>query len=239
MRRKVRRLIGKICRILGLNLNLQFSPLLLLWEPSSRDRDHLPPPEAIYNSFDEAIKAVNEWGKAHGVAYNKEKWERGGRYRLNMACNRKGKRRAAKKHTSERVQRVRLGAGTSKCGCNMQFWVVAEDYTNLGGQWRVKWAQNRRSITHNHPPMANPYAMARYRRATRTPDMRERLQAIFELARGTKQTLLMIREAFPNAVFSRQDVKNEYRQYQQDELGNRTRTDVLVEELRGGGYWYR
>lgn len=207
-----------------------------LWEPSNRDRDHLPPPEHLYESFEEALTAVTTWAKDHGVAYNQNRWYQNPqklRQRLLMVCSKRGK----PKQTS--AVRKRPGAGSSRCGCRMQFYLLANDYRDLEGQWRVKWSENKRSYTHNHPPVEDLYAMPRYRRATRTAAMIERLQQVFEMARGSKQALVMIREAYPDAVFSRQDVVNEYRQYQRQQLGNRTRTDALVEELEGGRYWYR
>ncbi|KAG6133886.1 hypothetical protein E4U46_004807 [Claviceps purpurea] len=44
-----------------------------LWEPRFRERDQLPPPEVMYDSFDAAVAGVTAWAKEHGVAYRKQK----------------------------------------------------------------------------------------------------------------------------------------------------------------------
>ncbi|KAG6052788.1 hypothetical protein E4U32_008089 [Claviceps aff. humidiphila group G2b] len=57
-----------------------------LYEPDLRVRDHPPPPELLYESFDDALAGVTAWAKDHGVAYHRHNWEKGGRYRLLMTC---------------------------------------------------------------------------------------------------------------------------------------------------------
>ncbi|KAH9862001.1 hypothetical protein IAQ61_010202 [Plenodomus lingam] len=119
-------------------------------EDSFQPRDLLPPPERVYDSFDEAIAAVTTFGQAHGVSYNKNKWSRNMRQRLMMVCSRSGVHKDVHK---EGTKRRNMGSSASKkCDCRMQFWILAMDYTNLEGQWRVKWANDRKSIVHNHPP---------------------------------------------------------------------------------------
>lgn len=121
-----------------------------LHEVSFQVRDHLPPPERVYNSFDEAIAAVTRFGKARGVTYCRHKWSRNMRQRLMMVCSRAGVHRDLHK---EGTRRRNMAANASKkCECRMSFWILAMDYTNLEGQWRVKWCNDRKSIVHNHPP---------------------------------------------------------------------------------------
>ncbi|KAG6261911.1 hypothetical protein E4U49_003522 [Claviceps purpurea] len=69
-----------------------------------------------------------------------------------MACYRRGK---AKPHEAgdheagdSSVPRRRPGAVSQKTDCKMQFWLVANDNTQPDGQWRVKWCENRASISH-------------------------------------------------------------------------------------------
>ncbi|KAF2849279.1 hypothetical protein T440DRAFT_133000 [Plenodomus tracheiphilus IPT5] len=119
-------------------------------EDSFQVRDLLPPPERVYNSFDEAIAAVRTFGKAHGVSYSKNKWSRNRRHRLCMTCHRSGVHKDMHKEGTKR--RNMKESASKKCDCRMQFWILAMDYTNLEGQWRVKWANDRKSIVHNHPP---------------------------------------------------------------------------------------
>ncbi|KAG5934635.1 hypothetical protein E4U59_006075 [Claviceps monticola] len=102
-----------------------------LHEPDLRVRDHPPPPELLYESFDEALAGVIAWAKDHGVSYNRHNWAKGGRYRLLMTCHRRGKPREA---GASSVSRKRPGAMSQRTGCKMQFWLVANDYTQLDGQ---------------------------------------------------------------------------------------------------------
>ncbi|KAG6044049.1 hypothetical protein E4U33_001584 [Claviceps sp. LM78 group G4] len=53
-----------------------------LWDSSIRYRDHLPPPEVMYDSFDVAVDGVTAWVKEHGVAYRKQKWTNKHHHRL-------------------------------------------------------------------------------------------------------------------------------------------------------------
>ncbi|KAF2183586.1 hypothetical protein K469DRAFT_710391, partial [Zopfia rhizophila CBS 207.26] len=51
-----------------------------LWDNTPKlNRDHLPPPELVYNSLKEAEEAIQAHGKANGVRYRRRKWEKGGR----------------------------------------------------------------------------------------------------------------------------------------------------------------
>lgn len=134
-----------------------------LWEPSLRPRDHLPPPEMVYESFEHAVAGVTAWAKDHGLAYKKQKWARGGRYRLLMCCSRSGK---CRERLDASDSQPRRGAVSQRTDCKMQFWLMAVDYTQLDGQWRVKWCENRASITHNHPPAHDVGSIAMYKRVT-------------------------------------------------------------------------
>ncbi|CCE30360.1 uncharacterized protein CPUR_04208 [Claviceps purpurea 20.1] len=134
-----------------------------LWEPSLRPRDHLPPPEVVYESFEHAVAGVTAWAKDHGLAYKKQKWARGGRYRLLMCCSRSGK---CRERPDASASQPRRGAVSQRTDCKMQFWLMAVDYTQLDGQWRVKWCKDRASITHNHPPAHDVGSIAMYRRVT-------------------------------------------------------------------------
>ncbi|KAG6058550.1 hypothetical protein E4U17_007924 [Claviceps sp. LM77 group G4] len=187
-----------------------------LYEPDLRIRDHPPPPEVLYDSFDDALAGVTAWAKDHGVSYNRHNWAKGGRYRLLMTCHRRGKPSSKSRDAGgSSVPRKRPGATSQRTNCKMQFWLVANDYTQLDGQWRVKWCENRASISHNHPPARSAKSIASHRRATRTDEMRLHLQAIWSLAGGAKQALILVQEKFPEAMLNRQDIINEYRLWQQ------------------------
>ncbi|KAG6162163.1 hypothetical protein E4U11_002853 [Claviceps purpurea] len=207
-----------------------------LWEPDLRERDHLPPPELVYESFDEAIAGVTEWAKEHGLAYRKQKWSHSRHYRLLMTCHRAGKRR---ERDSSSVSKPRLGASSLRTDCKMKFFLVAVDYTQLDGQWRVKWCKNRASITHNHPPVHDVYSIASYRRSTRSDELRSHLIAIWPLVRDANQAMFLLKESFPQAVFTRQDVVNELRHLQRPQTGMPSEIENLSAEMEAKDYWYR
>ncbi|EMD94148.1 hypothetical protein COCC4DRAFT_30948 [Bipolaris maydis ATCC 48331] len=179
-----------------------------LWELSSRDRDHAPPPEALYDSHQQAKEAVLAWGRAHGVAYRSYGWTDRRHVRERIVCTRQGTVPVRK--PTERP-RTRMGATSQKTNCKMGFWLVAEDYTNLDTcQWRVKWMEGRKSFTHNHPPVKDTSAIAMYRRASRAVIPEERLKAIRATSRGANQALQMVRSEFPGVIITRQDIKNQF-----------------------------
>ncbi|KAG6053411.1 hypothetical protein E4U17_004719 [Claviceps sp. LM77 group G4] len=103
-----------------------------LWDSSIRDRDHLPPPEVMYDSFDVAVDSVTAWAKEHGVAYRKQKWTNKHHHRLLMVCVRAGKRLEGADIHDE--SRPRPGATSQKTGCKMKFYLMAVDNTQLDGQ---------------------------------------------------------------------------------------------------------
>jgi hypothetical protein len=124
----------------------------------------------------------------------------------------------------------------------MALWVVANDCTDLeSSTWRVLHYKNQKSVQHNHPPQQNAYVFPQYRRKTRKElddTAQQQLAAIFEGARGTKQALLSLQKAFPDVYWTRQDVKNEYRRYQREKLGMRTKVELLIAELDEAGWWH-
>ncbi|KAG6066768.1 hypothetical protein E4U32_005415 [Claviceps aff. humidiphila group G2b] len=227
-----RRNHGELCEV----VEGEDCDLTDLWEPDSRERDHLPPPELVYESFDEAIAGVTEWAKEHGLAYRKQKWSHSRHFRLLMTCHRAGKRR---ERDSSSVSKPRLGAASQRTDCKMKFFLVAVDYTQLDGQWRVKWCKNRASITHNHPPVHDVYSIASYRRSTRTNELRAHLLAIWPLVRDATQAMLLLKESFPQAVFTRQDVVNELRHLQRPQAGTPLEIEELSAEMEEKDYWYR
>ncbi|KAG5921349.1 hypothetical protein E4U61_006828 [Claviceps capensis] len=61
-----------------------------LHEPDLRARHYPPPPELLYESFEDALAGVATWAKDHGVSYNRQRRARGGRYRLLMTSYHRG-----------------------------------------------------------------------------------------------------------------------------------------------------
>ena len=79
----------------------------------------------------------------------------------------------------------------------------------------MQHAEGRKSIVHNHPPQREKYVYPAYRRATRSEEMYARLLEIWPLCQGAKQAKSMIEKEFPGSQWTRQDVVNAYRKYQQ------------------------
>ena len=154
-----------------------------------------------------------------------------------MQCSCSGRRKEEKTGTKRKLK----GAASARTSCPMAFWLVAEDYTDLmNSTWRVLHMQNRKSIVHNHAPVTDSYVFAKYRGSTRNLNEAQRVQLvkIFEGARGAKQALIAIRDAFPDTKWTCQDVKNEYRRCQYEKLGTRTRVKLLVKEMDEAGWWH-
>ena len=208
-----------------------------LWDLGTKDRDHEPPPEVYYNSHEEALAGVREWGKRHGVLFTIRKWYKGGRYKQLLVCNRSGN---VEDRRGKAGPRKRVGASTSKCECPMAFYLAAVDKKDLKNcQWRVVHQLDRKSIIHNHPPVKDPYHIASYRRDTRTKDMREKVADICDRARSATHALQLVREAFPGTVWTRRDVQNEYGVFRRQQLGNKSKPEKVIEELQSEGYRFR
>lgn len=192
-------------------------------------RDHVPPPQNTYNDMDSALDAVYKHAKAHGVLYVIKGWANKRRNSRIMTCSCFGKPKDTRKLGSKRRKE---GAASRKTGCKMQFTIAAVDNTDLEHtQWRVVHALGRKSIEHNHPPASDPMVFARYRRATRTLEMRTFLQQVWPLVKGSKQALLLLNLQFPEAIWTQQDVINEHRRWQQQQLQTKTKVEALLKEL--------
>lgn len=203
-------------------------------------RDHEPPPEADYLTYDAAIDAVNDWESRMVLPTRRASGLKASViYRKRILCSCEGQRRE-KSTTGDK--RKRAGAESIRTGCPMALWVVANDCSNLeSSTWRVLHYRDQKSVRHNHPPQQNAYVFPRYRRETRKnldETAQQQLTVIFEDARGAKQALLSLQKAFPDEYWTRQDVKNEYQRYQREKLGMRTKVELLIAEMDEAGWWH-
>src|SRR5947209_618864 len=112
----------------------------------------------------------------------------------------------------------------------MQFFIKAHDKKSLDtSQWMIQHAANEKSVKHNHPPEKDPSTYPKYRRVTRTTEMRQELQSIWYEVRGAKQARILLKERYPESKWTRQDVRNEFRSEAVQRLAGRTTTEALVE----------
>ena len=106
-----------------------------LYEPSFvKERDHPPPPELFYDSYEDAIKAVDNWGLLHGTKFIQRKWAKGGKTRRLMCCYRHGE--VDDRRDRRGVKRKRQGASSQRTGCPMQFWIVIKEMDQEGYFYR-------------------------------------------------------------------------------------------------------
>lgn len=199
-------------------------------------RHHPPIPEETFSSLSECTKSYNKWAKDHGISLSKKRWRRnivGHRIKCEIRCNRSGE---------PGVARQRLNAGGSRTNCEYAFYIVAVDYSDpINSPWRIlhmKGKSGYKSVSHNHPPYSNIYVVSKYRRETRTKEIRDRIRSIFPQSTGAKEALVSLRSEFPGIQLTRQDLRNEYRSWQYEELGCRTKVEALVDQLEEKQYWY-
>jgi hypothetical protein len=209
--------------------------LTQLWDPHfGVERDHPPPPEAIYPDLKTATEAVTKWGFDHGVSYRRHKWTDNRRVCGVMVCSRHGKPR------QKQQGKPRPGAASGRIDCRMQFFMKAYDKNCLAtSQWVVQHALDQKSLKHNHPPEKDPSTYPKYRRGTRTDEMRQQLEQIWYEVRGPKQALILLQGRYPESKWTRQDVRNEFRKMAEARLGEKTKTEALLEHLQLGGYFFR
>lgn len=167
-----------------------------LWNPAiGYLRDHDPSPELLYDSLDEVVEALRQWGKQHGVAYARWKRVYNKQRQLKcqlMVCNPYGA--PSNKHKLEDEDRVRQGASSYKTGCKMALYVHA---TLTDSQWRIVHQESRKSIIHNHPPVEDVYALACYRTEQMSPEVIEKVVSYMPILRSATKTILMLKKDFP------------------------------------------
>ncbi|KAF1813370.1 hypothetical protein P152DRAFT_316037 [Eremomyces bilateralis CBS 781.70] len=182
-----------------------------------------PPPEAYYDSMEDAIEAIHSWTKAHGYDVSKSKPVKTKRdkllYRYLLRCTRCSKSKNTRKLKPE--ERRRTKRGSQKSNCPMGVWVCAEDRNDPQHcRWLVKHQERLQSVYHDHQP-SHPTTMPNHRRRERTAEIKMRILELQEAGYSTARTLAILQQDYPDMHITSRDIYNERQQIRRDQRGER------------------
>ncbi|KAI4724918.1 hypothetical protein E4T49_07329 [Aureobasidium sp. EXF-10728] len=166
------------------------------------------PPERRFPSFEAAIEFGNAWSRDNGfdlVRINKGKQGRnpqGVTYKFLWECKRHGKPANTRKLTPDRRQRA--ARGSVRIGCRMRIVLVAVEPQVPQGEWQIRHCGRN---GHNHGP-DNAESFPAVRRRTRTHDMDVFMATQLRQGLSRSETLQLVRQHWPDALVTRQDIGN-------------------------------
>ena len=166
------------------------------------------PPERRFPSFEAAIEFGNQWSRENGfdlVRINKGKQGRnpqGVTYKFLWECKRHGKPANTRKLTPDRRQRA--ARGSVRMGCRMRIVLVAVEPQVPQGEWQIRHCGRN---GHNHGP-DNAETFPAVRRRTRTHEMDVFMATQLRQGLSRSETLQLVRQHWPDALVTRQDIGN-------------------------------
>ncbi|KAG9571543.1 hypothetical protein KCU79_g48, partial [Aureobasidium melanogenum] len=166
------------------------------------------PPERRFPSFEAAIEYGNQWSRENGfdlVRINKGKQGRnpqGVTYKFLWECKRHGKPANTRKLTPDRRQRA--ARGSVRIGCRMRIVLVAVEPQVPSGEWQIRHCGRN---GHNHGP-DNAESFPAVRRRTRTHEMDVFMATQLRQGLSRSETLQLVRQHWPDALVTRQDIGN-------------------------------
>ncbi|KAG9857936.1 hypothetical protein KCU98_g490, partial [Aureobasidium melanogenum] len=166
------------------------------------------PPERRFPSFEAAIEFGNQWSRENGfdlVRINKGKQGRnpqGVTYKFLWECKRHGKPANTRKLTPDRRQRA--ARGSVRIGCRMRIVLVAVEPQVPQGEWQIRHCGRN---GHNHGP-DNAESFPAVRRRTRTHEMDVFMATQLRQGLSRSETLQLVRQHWPDALVTRQDIGN-------------------------------
>jgi hypothetical protein len=114
------------------------------------------PPEAIYNSKDALLSAIQAYGRINRYAIRTRSTKPN---RILFDCDRGGNYDPKGKGSNTHSSRQRNNTGSKKCGCKMRVAGVREEGI-------MSWALKVLEDTHNHGPSEAPIAHPAHRIAS-------------------------------------------------------------------------
>lgn len=182
-----------------------------------------PPPEALYNTCEEALDACQAWARQHGYAITKantKKEYKGGPYTsVFLQCDRGDTYRPRAEHRKSR---------TKLTGCPFRLQIL-----------RMKPIGNFRltvhNSTHNHAPSWHPVAHAVHRRI----DEGTHVVIRAETRAGVKPKQIMTRliQETPGTAIKQKDVYNTIKKIRGERLDGKTPIEALIAELKDTDKW--
>src|ERR1043166_1730803 len=179
-----------------------------------------PPPDAAYNSRDEAYDALKEHGIRFGYGFRiagSRPYGAAVKNRIYYCCDK------YRQYNSQ--ARVRSTASRAS-GCPFRVAIYQKD-----NQWMLQVKNDQ----HNHGPSLDPSAHHVYRR--RTPAQKETIKSLSQAGIAPKQIMTTIRHSDPDTFISPRDIRNERILARADYLNGRSAIEALLDELSTSGEW--
>jgi hypothetical protein len=174
-----------------------------------------PPPEAKYDTFDEAEHAVLQWASQYGYGLRRGRSKldkKGDTRKMWMQCDRA--------RSAEPSGTIRTYLTTRGVNCGFFFQIVR--YPSKDNRWYIV----TNNSTHCHDPSVHPSAHPCFRH--RTSEVRALIRRQTELGIAPATILATVQELNTGALLSIRDIYNERLAYKVDQLRGMTPTEALV-----------
>jgi hypothetical protein len=172
------------------------------------------PPDAIYNSHDDAFNALKQHGLQCGYGFRVSASRPVGsdiKTRIYYCCDKSGTHKSQAKIRS---------TGTRTSGCSFKLVIFQKD-----DQWRLEVTNKH----HNHPPSLNPSAHHIYRR--RTSNEKKTIESMSKAGTAPKQILTALRQSNPDTLVAASDIHNDRKILRADYLKGRPPIEALLDDL--------
>lgn len=194
-------------------------------DPPNRGPDGSP---LQFPTFDALYAYIQSFGRDNGFAaaihrranYNRDRMAT----RVELVCS-----RGKKKHA--RGRGIRNPSVVISCNC--PWLVVARARSADAGAWTFQVKEQ-----HNHDPSSSPAEHRMHRRLT--PEMMATIRRLSNRPGiRLREIVSLLKDEFPNEIFTETDVKNYRQKIRREELGGLTPTQALIAYLRDNAIWHR
>ena len=178
------------------------------------------PPDAAYNTFDEAYSALRQHGILHSYGFRIESsrpYSSRIKTRIYYTCD---KSRQYKSQARVRSTKSRTD------NCPFKLVIYQKD-----NQWMLKVTNNQ----HSHGPSLDPRTHHVYRR--RTPAQKDTIKSQSQAGVEPKRILTALTQEDPQTFISAQDIRNERMSARADYLNGRSSIKALLDELSTSLDW--
>lgn len=172
----------------------------------------IPPPLIeSFESFESALQAVQTWASDHGYALRTRSSKRRDHedahsYRIYLECDRGGKNQPQLKADGKQLRK----SSTRRRECPFRC-MIGQSKRDKNASWTIQHSERLNNV-HNHGPSCLPTANSIHRRNARKrkPEMLQQIQNNKLSRIPARDTLSSLRNQFPDAPLTLQDVKNVY-----------------------------
>ena len=188
--------------------------------------DDALPPEAVYESRESLLAAINSWAKPRGYAFTTGKSRKtpNGRTKVGFACDRN---KLPPTVSSDRQRQRRTCSRRTGC----KFSVLAKESSD-GTSWTLQYRPDREYALHNHPPSQDASAHPTHRQ------LHEEDKTIISnltAAGSTPRDIETYLHENSDTLATQKDIYNQIAAIRRDLREGRVQ--ALVDQLQREGFW--